>query len=187
MTSTPLSRRSWVLSGPREVGWGYGKRVEQDHLDPPRRSPKRADLPTGCRKRSKNSSIVFTERLEEIGAAPSIGTIGIRSIMNAMAEITIGLFKTELHRNSAALAATVAYGVVPATSRSPSAAGSDGPTTSNSKESSTISAPPSSKPATVGDVIDTEHSNVGRPDEKIAFASSVHFHRGSERVGIENR
>jgi putative transposase len=49
------------------------------------------------------TSIAYTDRLDEIGAAPSIGTIG-DSFDNAMAETTIGLFKTELHRNPAALA-----------------------------------------------------------------------------------
>jgi transposase InsO family protein len=52
---------------------------------------------------SQYTSIAYTDRLEEIGAAPSIGTIG-DSYDNAMAETTIGLFKTELHRNPAALA-----------------------------------------------------------------------------------
>ena len=52
---------------------------------------------------SQYTSIAYTERLEEIGAAPSIGTVG-DSFDNAMAETTIGLFKTELHRNPAALA-----------------------------------------------------------------------------------
>lgn len=49
------------------------------------------------------TSIAYTDRLDEIGAAPSIGTIG-DSFDNAMAETTIGLFKTELHRNPAAIA-----------------------------------------------------------------------------------
>jgi putative transposase len=53
---------------------------------------------------SQYTSIAYTERLEEIDATPSIGTIG-DSYDNAMAETTIGLFKTELHRNPAALAA----------------------------------------------------------------------------------
>lgn len=52
---------------------------------------------------SQYTSIAYTERLDDIGAAPSIGTIG-DSYDNAMAETTIGLFKTELHRNPAALA-----------------------------------------------------------------------------------
>ena len=50
------------------------------------------------------TAIAYTERLEDIGAAPSIGTIG-DSFDNAMAESVIGLFKTELHRNPAALVA----------------------------------------------------------------------------------
>jgi putative transposase len=53
---------------------------------------------------SQYTSIAYTDRLDEIGADPSIGTIA-DSYDNAMAETTIGLFKTELHRNPAALAA----------------------------------------------------------------------------------
>ena len=53
---------------------------------------------------SQYTAIAYTDRLAEIGAAPSIGTIG-DSFDNAMAETTIGLFKTELHRNPATLAA----------------------------------------------------------------------------------
>lgn len=49
-------------------------------------------------------SIAYTDRLDDIGAAPSIGTIG-DSFDNAMAESVIGLFKAELHRNPAVLAA----------------------------------------------------------------------------------
>jgi transposase InsO family protein len=49
-------------------------------------------------------SIAHTDRLDDIGAAPSIGTVG-DSFDNAMAESVIGLFKTELHRNPAALSA----------------------------------------------------------------------------------
>ena len=51
---------------------------------------------------SQYTSIAHTDRLDDIGAAPSIGTIG-DSFDNAMAESVIGLFKTELHRNPAAL------------------------------------------------------------------------------------
>ena len=50
------------------------------------------------------TSIAYTERIDDVGAAPSIGTIG-DSYDNAMAESVIGLFKTELLRNPAALAA----------------------------------------------------------------------------------
>jgi putative transposase len=48
-------------------------------------------------------SLAYTDRLDDIGAAPSIGTVG-DSFDNAMAESVIGLFKTELHRNPAVLA-----------------------------------------------------------------------------------
>jgi len=51
---------------------------------------------------SQYTSIAYTDRLAEIDAQPSIGTIG-DSYDNALAETTIGLFKTELHRNPAAL------------------------------------------------------------------------------------
>jgi putative transposase len=50
------------------------------------------------------TSIAYTERLADVGAAPSIGTVG-DSCDNAMAESVMGLFKTELHRNPAALEA----------------------------------------------------------------------------------
>ena len=53
---------------------------------------------------SQYTSIAYTERLGDVGAAPSIGTVG-DSYDNAMAESVMGLFKTELHRNPAALAA----------------------------------------------------------------------------------
>ena len=53
---------------------------------------------------SQYTSIAYTERLDDVGAAPSIGTVG-DSYDNAMAESVMGLFKTELHRNPAALAA----------------------------------------------------------------------------------
>ena len=49
------------------------------------------------------TSIAYTERLSDIGAAPSIATIG-DSFDNALAETTNGLYKTELHRNPAVLA-----------------------------------------------------------------------------------
>lgn len=52
---------------------------------------------------SQYTSILYTERLDDVGVAPSIGTVG--DFDNAMAESVMGLFKTELHRNPAALAA----------------------------------------------------------------------------------
>jgi putative transposase len=50
---------------------------------------------------SQYTSILYTERLDDVSAAPSIGD----SFDCAMAESVMGLFKTELHRNPAALAA----------------------------------------------------------------------------------
>ena len=52
---------------------------------------------------SQYTSIAYTERLDDVGAAPSIGTIG-DSYDNAMAETMMGLYKTELFRNPAMLA-----------------------------------------------------------------------------------
>jgi putative transposase len=53
---------------------------------------------------SQYTSVLYTDRIDEVGAAPSIGTVG-DSYDNALAESVMGLFKTELHRNPAALAA----------------------------------------------------------------------------------
>jgi len=53
---------------------------------------------------SQYTSIAYTERLDDIGAVPSIGTVG-DSFDNAMAESVNALYKTELHRNPAVLAA----------------------------------------------------------------------------------
>lgn len=46
---------------------------------------------------SQYTSIRYTERLAEIGGVPSVGSIG-DPIDNAVAESTIGLYKTELTR-----------------------------------------------------------------------------------------
>jgi putative transposase len=51
---------------------------------------------------SQYASISYTDRLEEIGAKPSIGTVG-DSFDNALAECRFALFKTELFRNPAVL------------------------------------------------------------------------------------
>jgi putative transposase len=53
---------------------------------------------------SQYTSIAYTERLSDVGAAPSIGTVG-DSYDNAMAESVMGIFKTELYRNAAAIRA----------------------------------------------------------------------------------
>jgi putative transposase len=48
------------------------------------------------------TSVTYTDRVDEIGAAPSIGTIG-DSFGNAKAESMFSIFKTELFRNPAVL------------------------------------------------------------------------------------
>lgn len=53
---------------------------------------------------SQYTSIAYTGRLDDLGARASIGTVG-DSFDNAMAESVNALYKTELHRNPAALAA----------------------------------------------------------------------------------
>lgn len=50
------------------------------------------------------TSVLHTERLAEIGAVPSIGTVG-DSFDNALAESMFAIFKTELFRNPAVLSA----------------------------------------------------------------------------------
>jgi len=52
---------------------------------------------------SQYTSIAYTDRLAELDAKPSIGTVG-DSYDNAMAESVNALYKTELHRNPASLA-----------------------------------------------------------------------------------
>jgi putative transposase len=52
---------------------------------------------------SQYTSIAYTDRLAELGADPSIGTVG-DSYDNALAETINGLYKTELVRNPAVLA-----------------------------------------------------------------------------------
>jgi putative transposase len=52
---------------------------------------------------SQYTSIAHTQRLDDIGAAPSIGSVG-DSFDNAMAEAINALYKAELYRNPAALA-----------------------------------------------------------------------------------
>ncbi len=52
---------------------------------------------------SQYTAVTYTERLAEIGAVPSIGTVG-DSFDNALAESMFATFKTELFRNPAVLA-----------------------------------------------------------------------------------
>ena len=51
---------------------------------------------------SQYTSVSYTDRIDDIGAPPSIGTVG-DSFDNAMAESMMGTFKTELYRNPAVL------------------------------------------------------------------------------------
>lgn len=60
-----------------------------------RRNTPLDDLVVHYDARSQYTAIRFTERLGEIGVRPSIGTVD-DSYDNAMAETTIGLYKTEL-------------------------------------------------------------------------------------------
>ena len=98
---------------------------------------------------SQYTSIAYTERIDDVGAAPSIGTVG-DSYDNAMAESVMGLFKTELHRNPAAISRQRrSLDEAWTTSRSPHAPGSHGSTRSVSTESSTTRPRPRLKPTTV--------------------------------------
>jgi transposase InsO family protein len=49
----------------------------------------------GCTASTSHTSIAYTERLASAGVAPSVGSVG-DAYDNALAESTIGLFKTEL-------------------------------------------------------------------------------------------
>jgi transposase InsO family protein len=77
------------------------RRVEHGRLDPPPQRPGRSRMP--LRRGKRYTSIAYTDRLDDIGAAPSIGTIA-DSYDDAMAESVNALFKTELYRNPAVLA-----------------------------------------------------------------------------------
>ena len=95
----------------RIVGWRVASHMRTDMvldaLEMARRS-------RGCRRLiglvthadagSQFTSVRFTERLDEIGARPSIGTVA-DSYDNALAETTNGLFKTECVRGPDAPAA----------------------------------------------------------------------------------
>ena len=51
---------------------------------------------------SQYTSVSYTDRIADVDARPSIGTVG-DSYDNAMAESMMGIFKTELYRNPAVL------------------------------------------------------------------------------------
>lgn len=73
---------------------------------------------------SQYTSIAYTERLATAGAAPSVGTVG-DAYDNALAEPTIGLFKTELSNREG-------LGGLWSRSRSPLSSTSTGSTTAGS-------------------------------------------------------
>ena len=87
---------------------------------------------------SQYVSIAYTERLAEIGARPSIGSIG-DSYDNALAETMNGLYKTEPIRRRGPWR-------TPNTSNSRHSLGSRGSATVASTASSATSHPPSSNP-----------------------------------------
>jgi transposase InsO family protein len=72
------------------------RRAQHGSVDEAPHDPGRSHLSHRCRKPSQYTSLAYTERIAEVGAAPSIGTVG-DSYDNAMAESVMGLFKTELH------------------------------------------------------------------------------------------
>jgi putative transposase len=85
----------------RIVGWRVASHMRTDMvldaLEMARRSRGRRrliGLVTHADAGSQFTSVRFTERLEEIGARPSIGTVA-DSYDNALAETTNGLYKTE--------------------------------------------------------------------------------------------
>ena len=85
----------------RIVGWRVATNMRTDMvldaLEMARRSRgnrRLIDLVTHSDAGSQFTSVRFTERLDEIGARPSIGTIA-DSYDNALAETTNGLYKTE--------------------------------------------------------------------------------------------
>src|SRR5512132_1733725 len=89
---------------------------------------------------SQYTSLRYTTRLAEIGAAPSIGTVG-DSYDNSLAESTIGLFKTELIRRPGPGA--------PSRSRTRTLGYIDWFTTTDSTVRSATSHPLNSRPPTI--------------------------------------
>ena len=134
--------------GPVDDDASRPRRAQHGGVDPPAHHPRRTAVSFGRRESRQYTSILYTERLDDVGAAPSIGTIG-DGFDNAMAESVMGLFKTELHRNPAALAANGGPGRASTTSRSPSVPGCRGSTRSGSTQSSTTGRQTSSRTTTV--------------------------------------
>lgn len=78
-------RTSLVLDALEQAVWARGRQGRQDL----------SGLIAHSDAGSQYTSIAYTERLASAGAAPSVGSIG-DAYDNALAESTIGLFKTEL-------------------------------------------------------------------------------------------
>ena len=86
----------------RIVGWRVASHMRTDMvldaLEMARRSrgvARLVGLITHSDAGSQYTSVRFTERLDEIGARPSIGTVAGYSFDNALAETTNGLYKAE--------------------------------------------------------------------------------------------
>ena len=94
------------------------------------------------------TAISYTERIDDVGAAPSIGTVG-DSFDNAMAESVIGLSRPSCTATPPPWSPTAGPGRGSTTSRSPPAPGSHGSTTSACTQSSATRRRPSSRPTTV--------------------------------------
>jgi transposase InsO family protein len=116
-----------------------GARRDRDGPLVPRHPTRGAAVSQRCR--AQFTSLQYGERLAEIGAVPSIDTVG-DSYDNALAETVNGYYQAELIRGSAR---PRPWRTVDEVSRSPPSAGSTGTTTSGSTATSTNSRQPSSK------------------------------------------
>jgi putative transposase len=96
---------------------------------------------------SQYTSIAYTERLAELGADASIGTVG-DSYDNALAETVNGSTKPSSSGTRSSWPPTVATGRASTTSRSPPAAGCPGSTNAASTKPSATSPRPSTRPPT---------------------------------------
>ena len=89
------SRRILGWRGRDENGDRVGPRCVGDgDLDPRPRRYDRPDRAGAPQRRRQYTSIVFTTRLIDAGVNPSVGSVG-DAYDNALAETTIGLYKTE--------------------------------------------------------------------------------------------
>ena len=131
----------------RIVGWRVASNMKTDMvldaLEMARRSRggrRLVGLVTHSDAGSQFTSVRFTERLEEIGARPSIGTVA-DCYDNALAETTNGLYKTECVYGPDARGP----GTTSTSSSSPPSRGCTGSTSTGSTATATTCHPPSSK------------------------------------------